>query len=123
MRLIKLNTPVGEKEYPIHFSLNVVDDIQKRYKDISKLGEKLSDVSELKWIMARIINEGIKAQNYFNGTADRPVTEEQVGMMINFKEMNDGITDAIVAEFNEALGNEKNLTAEDLTRIYQQTIK
>lgn len=112
-----------EKEYPILFSMNVIEEVQKRYPDLSKVTEILNDFSEVRWILKTIINEGIAYRNYMDGTNDKPLTEQQIGFLVDLKTVNEGLQDAIVGAFNDSLGDEKNLTAEQLMKISETMLK
>lgn len=103
------------KEYPILFDLNVVELIQQRYGDVAKLGEKISNISEQKWILTKIINEGIEFDNFINNRSNKTLTEPQVGMLLSVASLQNGeLSQKIVDAFNECLGDEKNLTAEEI---------
>ena len=110
-----------EKDYPILFDINVMKEVQDRYKGgggISALGEKLRDFDEMKWIIALLISEGAEYEAYLtNGTA-RKVTPQQAGMLLSIGDFQSGkISQAVVNAFNESLGDLGNVTAEDLTTI------
>nr|DAG11722.1 MAG TPA: tail tube protein [Caudoviricetes sp.] len=117
MHTIKLR----DKEYPILFDLNVMKEVQDRYKDIggiAALGEKLRDFGEMAWIISLLISEGAEYQAYLtNGTAKK-ITAQQAGMLLTMGDFNSGkISQAVVDAFNESLGESGNVTAEDLTTV------
>lgn len=103
------------KDYPILFDLNVIEQIQKRYGDITKLDKKMQDISEQKWILTQIINEGIEFDNFEHNRSNKTLTEKQVGMLLGIKELQSNqLAQTIVNAFNDCLGDEKNLTAEQI---------
>lgn len=80
---------VGDKKYPIAFTLNVMEEIQNKFGSMEKWGKALQPeagepkVKDLKWTFAQFVNEGIDIENEENG-GDRPfVTEKQVGRIIS----------------------------------------
>lgn len=119
--LHKIN--LSGKEFPILFSLNAIEEIQNRYKDIGELGAKLYDFAETKWLLKLIVNEGIAYENYMDGTHQQPITEQQIGFLVNLGDLENGVVDTIVSAFSESLGAEKNLTAEQLTTMAEQALK
>lgn len=81
---------VGEKEYPIAFTFNVMELIQEKYGSLRKWGEVLRPttgeepkIKDLKWTITEFINEGIDIENE-NKNEKRPfVTEKQAGRIIS----------------------------------------
>lgn len=111
------------KEYSIMFDLNVIEVVQKRYGDITKLSEKLADISEQRWILTQLINEWIEFDNFENNRSNKTLTEKQVGMLLSLQSLNSGeFTQIIVDAFNDCLGDEKNVTAEELMEIGKATL-
>ena len=107
------------RDYPLHLSLNAVDQIQKRYGNVEKLSEKMRDVAEMPWIIALMINEGLKLEAYENGTAIKQLTPDMVGTFMSPNALTDQVmAQSIIDCVNESLGGEKNLTAEDAMQIY-----
>lgn len=113
------------KKYPVLFDLDAVEQIQKRYGDIKQLTDRFSDASETKWIMALLINEGLKYRAYELNMPAEQVTEADMGVLLTYKDLQSGaLIDAIVAAFNESLGDSsKNLTAEQLTTIGRKVLE
>ena len=106
------------KEFPILFDLNVMEQVQKRYGNVSALSAKLHEFGEMKWIMSTLINEGMEYNSYMSNMPVKPITPEQVGVLFTIADFRDGkISQAVIDAFNESLGGEKNLSAEDLTTI------
>jgi len=86
-----------DKTRHLLFDLNVMDDLNDKYGDYSKLGdiinpENPSCIKDLKWILALLINEG--------KDEDEPeLTERQVGKLINSGNMQTAMQ-SIFAAFN-----------------------
>ena len=97
--LHKIN--LSGKEFPILFSLNAIEEIQNRYKDIGELGAKLYDFAETKWLLRLIVNEGIAYENYMDGTHQQPITEQQIGFLVNLGDLENGVVDTIVKAFSD----------------------
>lgn len=107
-------------EYPILFSLNVAEAIQKRYGGVEKIADKLNDIAEIKWILTLIINEGIDYCNYmkiYDETLKRRnITEKELGYLLSLKDLHSGeLGQIIIKAFNESMnveeveeGQEKN---------------
>jgi len=79
----------GEKEYPIAFTLNVMEAIQERYGNMKKWGEALQlgdeepSIKDLKWTFAQLVNEGIDIENEEKGEKRPFVTEKHIGRLIS----------------------------------------
>ena len=78
------------RNYPICFNLNVLEEIQDAYGSMKAWGEAVqpSDNSEptikvLKCGLVAMINEAIDIENEQNGTNYTPVTSKQVGWIIS----------------------------------------
>ncbi len=68
-----------DKERHLLFSLNVIDDIQDKFGDISNLGEYMQgkdSIKNVKWLLTQLLNEGANED-------DVPLTEKQVGKLIH----------------------------------------
>jgi hypothetical protein len=106
------------QEYPILFDVNVMQQVQKRYDGIEKLGDKLRDFEEMKWIMSTIISEGMEYESYITNQPIKRITPQQAGMLLSWGDFTSGVmSQKVIDAFNESLGNEKNLSAEDLTML------
>jgi len=75
----RLPIELGGKTRHLLFSLNVLDDFQERFGDISRLEEVLSDpkssTKTLRWLLTLMLNEGQE-------DGEPELTERQVGRMI-----------------------------------------
>lgn len=90
---------VGDKEYPMAYTLNVMEDIQEKFGTIEAWGEALQPephedeegkitkqepkIKDLKWTFTQFINEGIDIENEEKGEKRPFVTEKQVGRLIS----------------------------------------
>lgn len=106
---------VGDKKYPIAFTLNVMEEIQNKFGSMGKWGEALQPeisepkIKDLKWTFAQFINEGIDIENEENGGDRSFVTEKQVGRIISaigMKQVSDTILKTTLQSTDT--GEEKN---------------
>jgi hypothetical protein len=80
----------GDKEYPIAFTLNVMEAIQEKYGSMDEWGKVLQpedgepSIKDLKWTFQQFINEGIEIQNEEKGEERPLLSEKQVGRVISF---------------------------------------
>ncbi len=93
---------LGEKEYPILFSLNVIDEIQDHFdKPISELSEMLSDermaFKAIKFILTALINEGFADEEI-----NENVNERFVGRKITPQNMGN-LSSAILSAFGGSI--------------------
>jgi hypothetical protein len=93
---------LGEKEYPMLFSLNVIDEIQDHFDvPISQLTELLKDernaFKSVKFILAQLINEGFADEE-----SDETVTERFIGRKITTQNIKE-ITIAILKAFSGSI--------------------
>lgn len=92
---------VGETEYPMAFTLNVMEDIQEKYgtmedwsnalapletvvengEEVIKVGEV--KIKDLKWSVEQLINEGIDIENENKNEKRQFVNSKQVGRLIS----------------------------------------
>ena len=114
MKDIESRITVNDKEYPIVFNLNVMEEIQEEYETLEKWGNMTDGTSgepNAKAVIfgfTAMINEGIDIQNDRNGTNEKPLTKKQVGRLITeyglinaTKKMNDTV-------IQSTKSNEKN---------------
>ena len=106
------------KEYPILFDARLAAKVQKRYGSVEEIGNKLDDIDELIWIMTQLINEGLLLTAFENHVSVETLTEDTVGAIMTIKSLKSNeIAQKVIDAFNESMGNEKNLTAEELMKI------
>ena len=111
------------KTYPILFDMAAMEEIQKRYDSIDRLGEMLAGPGEIAWLLSLVINEGLKLRAYEYGTAAERVTPDYVQMLLTPADLADGpLLDSVVQALNEGLGGEKNLEAGELTTIGKRAL-
>ena len=100
---------INGKEYPLRVSLNAIEAIQDRYGNMTAMGEHLGKPSELKFILATLVNEGMKYAASENMTTVKLLSEDYLGVVLDYKALSDGnFAQAIVDAFNESTGAEKN---------------
>jgi hypothetical protein len=107
------------KEYPIAFTLNVMEAIQEKYGSMDAWSKVMdqADGKEIKfkdliWILKEIINEGIDIENENNPTPRPFLTHKQVGRLISSIGMNEisGIVQNLTIESVKS-DDEKNMIA------------
>ena len=98
--------------YKLYFNLNVMEEIQEKYKTFSNWTELVSgkdemDIKALKFGFKAMINEGIEIQNEDEGTDIKPFTDKQIGRLITdvgLQNINQKLIDTVV----ESTKSEKN---------------
>lgn len=75
------------RNYPIVFNLNVMEEIQEQYGSLDNWGEITQNngeakIKDLKAGIIAMINEGIDIENEENGTNEPMVTLKQVGRIM-----------------------------------------
>lgn len=80
---------INEKEYPIAFTLNVMEAIQDKYGSMKEWGDILQPpkneepkIKDIKWTFTQFINEGIDIENEEKNEKRTLLTEKQVGRLI-----------------------------------------
>ena len=114
MKDIESRITVNDKEYPIVFNLNVMEEIQEEYGTLDNWGNMTDgtdgepNAKAVIFGCTAMINEGIDIQNDRNGTNEKPLTKKQVGRLITeyglinaTKKMNDTV-------IQSTKSNEKN---------------
>ena len=114
MKDIESRITVNDKEYPIVFNLNVMEEIQEEYGTLDNWGNMTDgtdgepNAKAVIFGFTAMINEGIDIQNDRNGTNEKPLTKKQVGRLITeyglinaTKKMNDTV-------IQSTKSNEKN---------------
>lgn len=111
-------------QYPVHASMNVKREFDKKAHDAEDLKEFLADTQTSLWLIATLINEAVNYESVMNGRDIRnevphyPLTMQKIGMMASAADLNrDETVQAIAEEFAECLGTEKNFTAAQLKQM------
>lgn len=79
---------INEKEYPLCFTLNVMEAVQDKYGDIETWSNTIStkdgnySIKDLIWTFQQFINEGIDIENEKKGENRDFVTHKQVGRLM-----------------------------------------
>ena len=76
-----------EKNYPLVFNLNVMEEIQEQYGSLDEWGKATSgkgepQIKDLKAGIMAMINEAIDIENEKNGTNEPMLTAKQVGRLM-----------------------------------------
>lgn len=96
---------VNEKTYPLAFTLNVLEEIQKKYGSYEKWGEltngkeKEVNIEALKFGIREMINEGIDIENEEKEVKEEFLSSKQVGRIITtlgLKEMTNKLHDVVI---------------------------
>lgn len=68
--------------YPLALTLNVIDALQDRYKNLDKVLDESKKLKEVKWVLAQLINDSIDNHNDDHPDKWEHVTEAWVGRKI-----------------------------------------
>ncbi len=97
---------IGNKQYELVLTTEATKEIAKRYGNLSKLGEKLEgrnfedSLDDIIWLVTLLVNQGIKRNNFYEGTKTPLLTEEAVGLLTSPSDIID-----FTQEIQEALVN------------------
>lgn len=107
---------VNDKEYPIAFTLNVMENVQEKYGSMDKWSKELQPengeepkLKDVIWTFQEFLNEGIDIENEEKGEKRPFLTHKQVGRIISsvgMKEIGTLIRALTVESTN--IGEEKN---------------
>ena len=95
----------GDTEYPLAFTMNVIEKIQDKYGSYEKWGdmtdgkEKEVNIGALKFGITEMINEGIDIENENLETKRVFVTPKQVGRIITelgMKKLTDKVQETVI---------------------------
>ena len=106
----------NDKEFPLVFNLNVMEEIQEQYGSLEKWGEITQGdgepkVKDLKAGILAMINEAIDIENEEKGTSTTPLNEKQVGRImseVGIQEIVKKIQEITVASTKDEDAEEKN---------------
>jgi len=117
---------IDNKEYPLAFTLNVMESVQEKYGSIEKWADKLEpkayknketgemitpepNIKDLIWTFKEFINEGIDIENEEKGENREMLTHKQVGRLLTKAGVNN-VTGMLMNLAVEATntGEEKN---------------
>lgn len=96
---------IGDIEYPLAFTMNVIEKIQEKYGSYEKWGdmtdgkEKEVNIGALKFGITEMINEGIDIENENLETKRVFVTPKQVGRIITelgMKKLTDKVQETVI---------------------------
>jgi hypothetical protein len=113
-----VNITLGGKEYPIRFNMAAMKAIQDKYGEVQNLDKHLHQINEMYWILATLINEGYKYVAMELNMPAKQITPDQISTIMEIGDFFNGKTSqAVIDAFNEAMGDGKNYTAEELKKI------
>lgn len=107
----------GDTEYPLAFTMNVIEKIQEKYGSYEKWGdmtegkEKEVNIGALKFGITEMINEGIDIENENLETKRVFLTPKQVGRIITelgMKKLTDKVQETVI-ESTKNEEEEKNV--------------
>jgi hypothetical protein len=121
------------KKYPLLFNTAALKKVIDKYGGIGELGDKLKEdygtsIGAYTWIIALLIEQGIALQNFEHTANDKPLTQEQVELLIKPHEIfacqamiiqtiNNGMSGRVLNDGNEEVDEvlkeiltEKNVT-------------
>ncbi len=108
----------GDIEYPLAFTMNVLEKIQDKYGSYEKWGEMTdgkeqeTNIGALKFGITEMINEGIDIENENLETKRELLTAKQVGRIITeigISSMNDRVKETIIESTKDKDEEEKNV--------------
>ena len=100
-----------DKTRHLLFSLNVLDEVTKRYGSIGEIGKNIKseggdvNIAELRWLLTLLLNEGADE-------GDPELTEKQVGRIIHAKNITRAISAIFSALSFSVVGNDDDLVDE-----------
>lgn len=107
-----------DRNYPIVFNINVMEEIQEAYGSMAKWGAIVEDaeggelkVKDLKIGLMMMINEGIDIENEITGENKPMVTSKQVGRIISeigFEKITEVIKNLTIASTDTGDNEGKN---------------
>jgi hypothetical protein len=81
---------VNGVDYPIAFTLNVMESIQDKYGSMDVWGNAIKPpdgkeprIKDVIWTFKEFINEGIDIENEDNGSNRQPITHKQAGRILS----------------------------------------
>ncbi len=106
------------RDYPVVFNMNVMEEIQEAYGSMAKWGAIVENaeggepkIKDLKIGLMMMINEGIDIENEITGENKPMVTSKQVGRIISeigFEEITDVIKNLTIASTDTGDNEGKN---------------
>lgn len=113
---------VGEKKYPIAFTLNVMELVQEKYGTMEKWGKALEpdkgepQIKDIIWTFKEFLNEGIEIENEESNEPRPLLTHKQVGRLVSsfdMKSLGTMIRDITVESVNSGNENPNEKTTQN----------
>ena len=113
---------VGEKTYPITFTMNVLELMQDTYGSLIKWQNSLlvdgePRVKPLVWSFCEMINEGIEIENEEKHTNEPKITHKQAGRIIThiglvpaYRKIKEIVTNAVPIKEEDSPNTKANTT-------------
>ncbi|MCL2575723.1 MAG: hypothetical protein FWE33_04745 [Defluviitaleaceae bacterium] len=112
-----------DKERHVYFSFDVLEKLQEKVGDLTKLGEHIEKMAFLRWLLTLLLNEGAAYIKFVaDGTESGAeiLTERQVGLIIGAADLaQKSLIETIFKAFNAAfkkkgeIDKEKDFDDED----------
>ena len=108
----------GDTEYPLAFTMNVIEKIQDKYGSYEKWGDMTDskkqepNIGALKFGITEMINEGIDIENENLETKREFLTAKQVGRLITelgVQKMADRVQETVIESAKDKDEEEKNV--------------
>jgi hypothetical protein len=114
----KKKLTVNGIDYPVEFSLNVMDKIQEKYGSLDKWSDTINpedktkepSIKDIIWMFTELINEGIEIENEENKANRELLTNKQVGRIITKLGIGESTSTIMGIVTSSTQGDEKNLT-------------
>ena len=106
---------LGGKEYEMLLTTDAMIEIADKFGSVEEVAEKLKagtladQVKLLRWLIALLINQGIKRKNFETGNCDAEISEEYVGVMTDvpsLSAMQNTMLEAMVKGLGKNIQNE-----------------
>lgn len=93
---------IGGRTYNVALTLNCIEQLQERYGDLNNVFEASSEVKQLKWILAVLINDAVDAYNDDHDDKLEHISEAYIGRKIDIRNI-DEYTNILMQTFGVSL--------------------
>lgn len=97
---------IGGKTYNVALTLNCIEQLQERYGELENVFEASSEVKQLKWILAVLINDAVDAYNDDHDVKLEHVTESYIGRKIDIGNISE-YTDVLMPDLRRVASDRR----------------
>lgn len=101
------------KTYELSLTLNVINELQKKFGDLEKAADRLSDLDSLLWIFKTLINDAVDNHNDDSDDKWGYVDERYIGRKIT-KDMLPEMTDTFIECFGISLPDSEDTKGSEM---------